>query len=496
VSVTVGIDISRKVFLPCYHHLLEPEQFDIEFLYGGRDSGKSRQIAQQLVKDCLEQPYFKCILTRKVKDTIKESQWDLIKSVVEEWGLSQFFNFNSSPLEIKCANGNRFIARGLDEPAKLKSVNNPSHCWVEEGNQINSEDFTIILTSLRYNGGNVKTYFSFNPECEITYTEFWLWQEYFSHTEDLSFTHFKKVEVDDIVIEYKIRATHTTYRDNPYCSLQRKALYESYKNSKNNKYWYQTYTLGLWGFRRTAGNFWKCFEEDRDVSDIGIDSEKPLHIVVDNNRNPYISIQVWQYIPDKKLVQQVYELPCAYPVNTAAKAASTLTTWLQRLEYNNSLFVYGDPSANAKTTVDDDGKSFFDKFIGKLKADQWRITDRIKKSAPSVSLSGDFINEIYESNYAGWTIKINNSCRKSIEDYNMTKENSDGGILKTKVRNKDTGQTYEKYGHMSDCKRYFLTTVLYNEFIAFASRRKSASRTALPAKNTVNFQQEALKGFL
>jgi len=467
----VEIEIDDNVFLPCYQHLRDGSVFDIEFLYGGRDSGKSRQIAQQLVEDCLSNDYFKCILTRKVKDTIKESQWDLIKSVVDDWGLTDLFVFNSSPLEIKCKNGNRFIARGLDEPTKLKSVNNPSHCWVEEGNQIEAEDLAIILTSLRYNDGNVKTYFSFNPECEGNYTDFWLWQDYFQHTNELSFTYVKSSVINDKVYEYKVRATHTTYLDNPYCRPQRVALYEGYKNSKNNAYYYQTYTLGLWGFRRTGGGFWKCFEESTHVKDVAIDANKPFHIVVDNNFNPYISVQIWQFDQAAKSIRQVHELPCAHPNNSAAKAAKQLSKWLNNRDYNDVLFIYGDPSANAKNTIDDDGKTFFDKFKGVLKADNFRLNDRVKSSAPRVSISGEFINEIYESNYEGYSISINTLCRTSIEDYIMAKEAADGTILKKRITNKETGASYEKYGHMSDCKRYFITTILQPEFTKFMNRR-------------------------
>lgn len=475
----VAIKCKKEKFLPCYHHLLDrSEFFDIDFLYGGRDSGKSRHIAMQLVGECLSAPYFKCILTRKVKDTIKESQWDLIKSVCEEWKVDHLFTFNSSPLEIKCVNGNRFICRGLDEPTKIKSVNNPSHCWVEEGNQIDADDFTVILTSLRYEG-RVKTYFSFNPECEKNYTEFWLYQEWFSHTTALSWKWTKTIDTPDGPVDFNARATHTTYRDNPYCKPQRKALYESYKTSKNNAYWYQTYTLGLWGFRRTGSAFWKCFEEDKHTAQISVGAGT-IHVIVDNNVNPYVSVQCWQIDTAAKHINQVHELPCIHPDNTATKAAQKLSRWLRSIDYKEPVYLYGDPSGNAKSTVDDNGKSFFDKFIAALKADDWNVINRIQKSAPEVALSGSFINEIYESNYGGWTITISSNCRTSIEDYVMAKEDIDGKILKKREQDKETKVSFERYGHMSDCKRYFITTILASEFNRYKSRNKRSGSIAVP----------------
>ena len=459
----INISVSKDKFLPCYQHLLDKEFFDIDFMYGGRDSGKSRHIAMMLLLECLSAKYFRCVLIRKVKDTLKDSQWQMLKDVAEEWKIDHLFSFNKSPLEINCKNGNKFICRGCDEPQKLKSIANPSHCWIEEGNELNNTDFTIILSTLRYNDGNTKVWFSFNPECEGTYTDFWLYQEWFSHSESLlSWEWTKTVEIEGETVQYKARATHSTYKNNPYCKAQRKALYEGYKNSKNNSYWYQTYTLGLWGYRRTGGQFLKCFDESIHTKDIE-PGKGTFHIVVDNNVSPYVSVEIWQIDQSNKTLYQVDELPCRTPHNTASKAALEVVKWLNARGYNDTVFVYGDPSANAKSTTDDDGKSFFEKFISTIRQ-TYNVHNRVKKSAPRVAASGDFINEIYESNYMGWKIIIALKCRLSIEDYVMTQEAPDGTILKKRVIDKDTKQSYEKYGHLTDCKRYFITTVLEYEF--------------------------------
>jgi phage terminase large subunit len=407
------------------------------------------------------------VLNRKVKDTIKDSQCQLIKDIAEEWKVDHLFKFNKSPLEITCVNGNKFICRGLDEPAKIKSVSNPSHCWVEEGNQIDNTDFVTILTTLRYNEGNVKTWFTFNPECEVNYTEFWLWQEWFSHSTNLSWEWTKVIEADGENFEYRTRATHSTYKDNPYCKPQRKALYESYKNSKNNAYWYQTYTLGLWGYKRTGGEFWKCFEEDRHTKPVSMDSSSVIWVIADNNVNPYVAVSLWQTNTTLKKIRQIHELPCEHPNNTAAKAGAQVVRYLRNINYTLPVYIGGDPSANAKSTVDDEGRSFFDKFIGSIKKEGFNVVNKVGKSAPSVAQSGSFINEIYESNFDGWDIEINSTCRKSIEDYNMAKEDAEGKILKKRETNKETGQSFERYGHFSDTKRYFITTVLsdvYNKY--------------------------------
>jgi PBSX family phage terminase large subunit len=482
----------NSTFLKKYYKLLEPNDIDIEFLYGGRDSGKSRHIAMQLILECMANKHFKCLVIRKVLKDVRDSQYSNIQSIIEEWGeqqrlngntdFSQDFEFNSSRLEIIYKpTGAGFFGRGLDDVGRIKSFNNPTTCWIEEGNQIEANDLIVIQTSLRSNNSKVKTWFSFNPECEMNYTDFWLWQEYFSVTPHLNFIYNKKITVDENIFILKVRATHGTYRDNPYCSTQRKALYESYKTSKNNSYWYQTYTLGLWGYRKPGGEFWKCFDEFKHTIDFETipqlkQKKFTYHVVVDSNVNPYVSVQLWCIDGTSKALLQMDELPCSHPNNTATKAALQVVNYFDRIGYNDTVFIYGDPSANAKNTIDDEGRSFFDKFIGVIKEAGFNFVKRVGKSAPSVSQSGSFINEIFESNYEGWKIFINTKCRVSIEDYNMTIENPEGGILKKRITNKETGLSYEKYGHYSDCMRYFITTVLAEEYKAYLNRRNAVPK--------------------
>lgn len=477
ISSMLEIEIPKDKFLPVYHHFLDdPEVFDIDFLYGGRDSGKSREVAHQVIMACLQTTGYKCLLIRKVLNTVRDSQYSLIQSVIEEWGLLHYFKFNSSRLEIICTlNGSGFYGRGLDEVGRIKSFNNPSACWIEEGNQITAEDFVVILTSLRSNNVRVKTWFSFNPECAVNYTDFWLYQEWFEHTADLSFKYIKSIVVDDDIFEFKARATHSTYRDNPYCPAQRKALYESYANSKNNSYWYQTYTLGLWGYRRTGDEFWKCFDEFKHTGEAKM-INSTIHVVLDNNVNPYVSVQIWQVDTENQVLMQIGEIPCESPWNTAAKAAGKTIQWLEKIRYDDTVFIYGDPSANARSTTDDEGASFFDKFIGVMVANKYKVVKRVGDSAPSVSQSGSFINEIFETEYGGWKIMIDKLCRRSIEDYNMVKEDIDGKMLKKKTQNKETGVSYEKYGHMSDCMRYFIVKILPRLYKIYQTRRIGVPR--------------------
>lgn len=287
---SVQVNIPKRAFLECYHHLLTSTA-DINFLWGGRDSGKSHFIAQRLIVKCLTAEYFRCILIKKAFNTIQESQWQTIKDIVEAWGIDHLFTFRTAPLSIICANGNKFIARGLDDPQSIKSVKDPSDAWHEEGNMETMDDFITVTTTLRSNRVKIQQWFSFNPECDGDFNDFWLYKTFFK---DKSYNGEYKWEIPTpsgpAVFTYT--STHTTYKDNPKVSLQRIAFLEQLKII--DPYYYQVFTLGLWGNRKTDDPY--CFAYDagkhkgRTTPSYGLE----LYLSFDFNVNP-ITCGVYQH---------------------------------------------------------------------------------------------------------------------------------------------------------------------------------------------------------
>ncbi len=279
------IEIDEDVFLPCYRHLLDSDA-DINFLWGGRDSGKSHFIAQKLLIDCMNDSYFRCILIKKTHESIKDSQWQVLKDIAIDWGVDHLFTFKQSPLEINCKNGNKFIARGCDNPGKLKSISNPSHVWYEEGNQLSQQDFIVASTTLRSNRGKVKQWFSFNPEPEGDYTRYWLFKTYFAHhTDNYNFSD-KVTSTLPNGESHKITytSTHTTYHNNPYCTSERKAKLESLKLI--DPFYYQVFTLGQWGNVSNDSPWAYAFNYDNHVGLPELNRKYELYLSFDFNRNP------------------------------------------------------------------------------------------------------------------------------------------------------------------------------------------------------------------
>lgn len=290
----------KDKILPCYQHLFEDNDIQIEFLWGTRDSGKTKAASQLGVYLFTKTPKdFKGILIRKVKDTIKDSIYANVNSVIDEWKLTEYFDTSKSPMEIRSnLNNGTFLCRGLDEPAKLKSLMNPTLAIVEEGDQITSEDLTMILTTLRHNEIKTKLIFLFNPEMPkgiLKKEDWWLWKDWFSHTEQKSFTNTKKIEyIEDNekkVLNIKYRATHTTFNDNPYCPPERKAFYYDLKQTNPVKY--LPYAKGEWGQADVKNPAINTFNRNIHVGKVEIRPNLPLYMWVDFNDNP-LACTIWQ----------------------------------------------------------------------------------------------------------------------------------------------------------------------------------------------------------
>lgn len=297
--MSIKVRIPEEAFLPAYRHLQSPTA-DINFLWGGRDSGKSQDTAQRKILKCLSATYFREILIKKTSNSIKDSQWQTIKDICEEWGISHLFTFTTHPLEITCINGNKFIARGCDDAGKLKSIRNPSGAWIEEGNQLSEEDWITILTTIRNDKVKIQIDITFNPECEGNYEDFYLYKTYFKDNFEKGIKTFNGVHYmttpSKEVVEMHYTSTHTTYHDNPNVPPERIAIHESLRHS--NPYFYDVYTLGIWG-KEPVGKSPFChnYNPVKHESECAIFNPlRRLIISVDFNVNPFAVIfkHIWR----------------------------------------------------------------------------------------------------------------------------------------------------------------------------------------------------------
>lgn len=208
-------------------------------LYGGRDSAKSYFAAQWCILKLMREKDARGVLMRRRFNSIRDSQFQMIRGIVDRHGLGRFFNFTTSPLEVTFRpTGAKILARGLDDPDKTKSIADPTFIWYEEANEITETDWQKSTLSLRTSGKAVlQEIFTFNPEMEETWINRVFFPPKASYERPGGEFHFVPSIRDDATI------LHTTYRDNRHCPPGRRKLIEGIAD----QHYRAIYAWGLWG---------------------------------------------------------------------------------------------------------------------------------------------------------------------------------------------------------------------------------------------------------
>ncbi len=129
---------------------------------GGYGSSKSYHVAVKLIKKLLEEKR-KALVVREVFDTIRDSCYDLLMEVAEAMEVSEYITFTTSPMQVRFSNGSKIIFKGMDKPAKLKSLNGVSIVWIEECSEVKYAGFKEILGRLRHPNLSNHIILSTNP---------------------------------------------------------------------------------------------------------------------------------------------------------------------------------------------------------------------------------------------------------------------------------------------------------------------------------------------
>jgi PBSX family phage terminase large subunit len=482
-NYTPQYNFSKRGFNPLFWHIL-PLLRDPKIRYikveGGSSAAKTYTICQALLIDGFQNEYSSMVFRRQLVDVV-DSIYASFKMAMS--GL-QLDYYEQQQHLFKGKDGKSDVRfRGLEDEENIKGIEKFNVVYFNEFNQF--EEHLFDQAKLRLRGRpNQKFICDWNPVSSE------LWQ----YKNDIDLQEWDELplfiegnEYSQLNPEYSFKRINkagdtvwikVTYRDNYWVVgrpngggfIDQQTLDNFEKLRTQKPHLYRIYANGERGIMRTGAEFWKQFNEDKHVKPLKYDNETTIHISLDENVNPYVTISAWQII--EKEIRQVYEIPCKNPDNNAPKAAQKLIKWLNQIAYKDVVYIYGDPSADKRSTVDENSRSFYDKFIEGLKTAGFRIVNRVEKSAPEVALSAAFINDIYEYEHAGYSITIGDNCTTSIYDYISAKEDKDGKMLKEKVKDKVTGVTYEPVGHFSDAKRYFICSLLKSEFNKYKSRGK------------------------
>ena len=155
------MDIEKEVN-PHFEDFIFNWMFKIYFLVGGYGSSKSYHIALKIILKLMQEKRT-ALVVREVYDTIRDSCYSLFEEIIIDMQLDDKIRMVTSPMQIRFPNGSKIIFKGMDKPAKLKSIHNVSLIWIEECSELKYAGFKELLGRLRHPILNLHMILSTNP---------------------------------------------------------------------------------------------------------------------------------------------------------------------------------------------------------------------------------------------------------------------------------------------------------------------------------------------
>lgn len=151
---------------------------------GGRGSGKSYGLGCVFVAyGLMERARFLC--TRETQNSLSDSTLAIMKRVIRDNDLTKYFYPTKHGLST--VNGSEYIFRGLQNPDRIKSLDDIKYCWVAEAQRVTDDAFDMLIPTIRADGSQI--WIDFNPD----------------HPEDPVARRFTEVERADVT---KVHMTH------------------------------------------------------------------------------------------------------------------------------------------------------------------------------------------------------------------------------------------------------------------------------------------------
>ncbi len=223
--MNVNIRISRKVFNEIYLPYLDDDSRYLVF-FGGGSSGKSYFIGERWIYRIVQPVRHNLLVVRNTGDTNRKSTFPLLKQVISNWNLGEYFKINESDMRIVCLlTGNEVAFAGLDDVEKIKSITFASgeltDIWVEEATECQEADINQLKVRLRGGKSKKQMVLSFNP---------------------INIQHWIKRHFLDSGLA---TVCFSTYKDNRFLTDDDRKALEDLKYS--DEYTYNVYCLGKWG---------------------------------------------------------------------------------------------------------------------------------------------------------------------------------------------------------------------------------------------------------
>lgn len=279
------IDLPRKAvetLVPL--HTASGKRVRFRVLHGGRDGAKSHSIARMLLARGRAKPE-RILCTREIQKSIAESVHQLLKDLIGEMGLEDFYEVQQN--YIRGANGTQIAFHGLSGQTamSIKSFEGTTICWVEEAQTISKRSWDLLEPTIRAPGSEI--WVSFNPDMDT----------------DETYRRFVTSPPDDAIV------MQINWYDNPWRSLVLDAAREKMQREAPEDY---AHIYG--GACRPAVEGAIYFKEvaalrNGRLTNVPYDPMLKVHVVVDLGFNDFMAlilvqrlgseIRVIRYIEDR-----------------------------------------------------------------------------------------------------------------------------------------------------------------------------------------------------
>lgn len=207
-------------------------------------------------------------------------------------------------------------------------------------------------------------------------------------------------------------------------------------------------------FGKLGVEYYANYSRSRNVAPCVYRPSFPIHITLDFNVNPYMTLVVCQIVPNgnRWTLQILYEYCLDSPENSIAGVCRAFRDdWEHFCNYG--LFYYGDATGKNSLPIED-VKNYYEDVKKQLHGLLNTRSERLLRQNPrhkSLSKGSmgrrDFMNAMLAGSY-GIDIIIDPKCKKTIADFEFVKEDANGAKLKKKEL--INGISCERYGHTSD----------------------------------------------
>lgn len=161
---------------PCYlpmHEDVSAGAHTIYHLPGGRGSCKSSFVSLEIVDGIMKDPNANAIIFRKIAASMRESVFTQISWAIDTLGASALWRGSVSPMQYTyLPTGQQIHFRGLDDPAKLKSIKprrgHFKYVWYEEFAELQGANIVRnTMQSVVRGDSDFRIFCSFNPPLSV-----------------------------------------------------------------------------------------------------------------------------------------------------------------------------------------------------------------------------------------------------------------------------------------------------------------------------------------